>query len=136
MSEIVLLFPKLNYIQSFMKLWKKHQSSLIDFHFKKMFLSFVNSWIILSTLHSSTEWCQISLLDALSKYISSLSNDAHLLRNKLIFLLKNSNSKVVFGAFRCFCCFLIMVQDHKQIHLNSCSSGSKFYKKKNFSFLR
>ncbi|KAH0787799.1 Adaptin N terminal region family protein [Histomonas meleagridis] len=61
---------------------------------------------ILSALNDCTEWCQITLLDALSQYIPETSNHAESLNDRLIFFLKNENPAVVIGVFKCIYRFL------------------------------
>lgn len=61
---------------------------------------------ILAALVSSSEWCQISLLDAISKYVPVNQEDATLLIDRLIPMLKNSNPSVVIGAFKSIYLFL------------------------------
>ena len=66
---------------------------------------------ILAALPSSSEWCQIMLLDALAKYNPVSMEDAEFLVDRLIPMLKNSNPAVVVGAFKCI--FLFMEKDRR-----------------------
>ena len=61
---------------------------------------------ILNALSSSTEWCQVILLDAIAKYVPVSNEDAAFLIDRLIPMLKNSNPSVVIGAFKCIYLFL------------------------------
>lgn len=61
---------------------------------------------VLNALVSSTEWCQVILLDSLSKYVPVSHDDAAFLIDRLVPLLKNSNPSVVVGAFRCIYLFI------------------------------
>lgn len=66
---------------------------------------------LLSAISSCNEWCQTMLLDALSKYMPTSSEDASFLIDRLIPFLKNNNPAVVIGAFRCI--FLYMEPSQK-----------------------
>lgn len=66
---------------------------------------------IIAALASSSEWCQIMLLDALARYKPTSSEDASFLIDRLIPMLKNSNPAVVVGSFKCI--FLFMEYDQR-----------------------
>lgn len=66
---------------------------------------------ILNALNSCTEWCQVMLLDALSRYHPVSAEDSSFLIDRLIPFLKHSNPSVVIGAFKCI--FLFMDKDRK-----------------------
>lgn len=66
---------------------------------------------LLNAIISCNEWCQIIILDALSKYTPTSAEDAAYLIDRLIPFLKNNNPSVVIGAFRCI--FLYMEPSQK-----------------------
>jgi vesicle coat complex subunit len=55
---------------------------------------------LISTLNSSTDWCQAALLDALAKFTPETVEDASFFIDRLIPLLKNHNPAVIVSAFR------------------------------------
>ena len=61
---------------------------------------------LLSTLSSSSEWCQINILDALSHYIPESPEDASFLIERLVPFLKHNNPGVVIGSFKCIFLYL------------------------------
>lgn len=72
-------------------------------------LSSKNIGPILSTISSSSEWCQAMLLEAVSRYAPETAEDATFLVDRLIPMLKNSNPAVIMGAFKCI--FLLSEAD-------------------------
>jgi vesicle coat complex subunit len=65
--------------------------------------------LLLNTVNSSSEWCQIILFDALSRYQPNTPDDASFLIDRLLPFLKHGNPAVVIGSFRCV--FLFMNQN-------------------------
>ena len=67
---------------------------------------------ILNAINSCTEWCQVILLDALSRYKPESKEDAAFLIDRLVPFLKHSNPAVVIGSFKCI--FLFMESDARK----------------------
>ena len=67
---------------------------------------------ILNAINSCTEWCQVILLDALSRYKPESQEDAAFLIDRLVPFLKHSNPAVVIGSFKCI--FLFMETDTRK----------------------
>lgn len=61
---------------------------------------------IVNAISASTEWCQISLLEALTKYQPVNVEDAATLIDRLTPLLKSANPAVVIGVFRALIVFM------------------------------
>jgi len=66
---------------------------------------------LLNAIQQSSEWCQIILFDALSKYVPESKEDAAFLIDRLIPYLKHKNPAVVIGSFKCI--FLYMDSDSR-----------------------
>jgi vesicle coat complex subunit len=66
---------------------------------------------ILNAVNSCSEWCQVILFDALSRYKPESHDDATFLIDRLIPFLKHANPAVVLGSFRCI--FLFMEADSR-----------------------
>lgn len=64
-----------------------------------------------NAIQSSTEWCQAILLDAISKYEPSDSDEAASMVDRLTPYLKHSNPSVVIGSFKCI--FVMMDYDER-----------------------
>jgi vesicle coat complex subunit len=56
---------------------------------------------VIQAVPESSAWCQIILLDGLSRYPPSAEEDADYLVDKFLEFLKHNNPAVVVGAFRC-----------------------------------
>ncbi|KAK8894807.1 hypothetical protein M9Y10_023245 [Tritrichomonas musculus] len=67
---------------------------------------------ILNAITSCSEWCQVSLFDALSRYKPESHEDASFLVDRLVPFLKHSNPAVVIGSFKCI--FLFMESDDQK----------------------
>ncbi|KAH0789492.1 Adaptin N terminal region family protein [Histomonas meleagridis] len=61
---------------------------------------------IISATTQCSEWMTALLLDAMSKYVPTTSEEANFLIDRLIPFLKHSNSSVVIGSFRCIYSYL------------------------------
>lgn len=64
-----------------------------------------------NAIQSSSEWCQAILLDAISKYEPSDSDEAASMIDRLTPFLKHSNPAVVIGSFKCI--FVMMDYDER-----------------------
>jgi vesicle coat complex subunit len=56
---------------------------------------------VIQAVPESSAWCQIILLDGLSRYPPNEEEDADYLVDKFLEFLKHNNAAVVIGAFRC-----------------------------------
>ena len=69
---------------------------------------------ILSAIQSCSEWCQVMMLDALSRYKPVSSDDAQFLIDRLLVFLKHSNAAVVVGAFKCIYLYMEIDKSRSQ----------------------
>jgi vesicle coat complex subunit len=62
--------------------------------------------LLLNAVNASSEWCQIILFDALTRYQPNSLDDLRFFIDRFIPFLKHGNPAVVIGSFRCIVLFM------------------------------